>query len=183
MSPPSSSSMISLAQVLVGQPLARGPARVARGIERAEELLVEEVGEWSVTDIVEEAGDPERLDDEALGRQRLVGRRDRDLGAERRVERSAPQPGLVHDAQAVGEPRVLGGREHPAGALELADPPEPLDPRAVKEIVLRDVLVGQPGLGGVLVREVLGQLEIAVDRVTDQVDRTERVATGHRAPA
>ena len=93
------------------------------------------------------------------------------------IERAGPQAGLVHDAEAMGEPRVLGRREHPAGALELADPPEPLEPGGVEEVLLGDLLVRQPG-GRRLVRpQSLGQLHVAVDRVADQVDRGERVAS------
>ena len=57
----------------------------------------------------------------------------------------------MHDAQAMGEARVLGRREDPARALELADPAEPLEPGGVEQVLLGDVLVGQAGrrrLGG-----------------------------------
>ena len=63
-----------LREVLVGQPLARRPARVGRRGERRQDVVVEEVGERPVADVVEEPGDPERLDDQALGRRRLAGR-------------------------------------------------------------------------------------------------------------
>ena len=38
-------------------------------------VVVEEVGERAVPDVVEQAGHPERLDDQALGRRRLARRR------------------------------------------------------------------------------------------------------------
>ena len=95
---------------------------------------------------------------------------------QRGVQRPAPQPGLVHHAQAVGEPRVLGGREDPAGALELADPAHPLDPRRVEQVLLRGRLRRQPGGRGLGGGQSLRQLDEPVDRVADQVDRDERVA-------
>ena len=62
-----------LAQVLVGEPLAVRPARVGRGREVAQHVVVEEVGERPMAHVVEQPGDPQRLDDEPLGRDR--GRR------------------------------------------------------------------------------------------------------------
>ena len=67
------------------------------------------------------------------------------VGAQARVERARPQPCLVHDPEAVGEARVLGRREDPARALELADPAHALEPGRVEQVLLGDVLVRQPG--------------------------------------
>ena len=117
-------------------------------------------------------GHPQGLDDQPLGRDGLAGPAASD-GAQARVERAGPQPGLVHDAEAVREPRVLGGREDPARALELADPAQPLEPRRVEQVLLGDVLVGQPGGGRLGADQPLGQLDVAVDRVADQVDGGE----------
>ena len=165
-----------LREVLVGQALGAGPARVDRGGEGGQELLVEEVGERPVADVVEEARDPQRLDDQPLGRDRLAGRDRRQRGPQARVQRARPEPRLVHHAQAVGEPRMLGGGEDPARALELADPSQPLDPRRVEEVVLGDVL-GVEVRGARLVRgEALRQLDVPVDRVADEVDGGEREA-------
>ena len=83
--------------------------------------------------------------------------------------------------EAVGEPRVLGGREDPARALELADPPQPLEPGGVEEVLLGDVLVRQPGRRRLVRPQSLGQLHVAVDGIADQVDRGERVASHARA--
>ena len=102
-------------------------------------------GPWP--DVVEEPGHAQGLDDEALGRDRRAVGRGGEGGAQARVERARPQPGLVHDAEAVGEARVLGRREDPARALELADPAQPLQPGGVEEVLLGDVLGGQPGRG------------------------------------
>ena len=82
----------------------------------------------------------------------------------------------MHDAQAVGEARVLGGREDPARALELADPAQPLEPGRVEQVLLGDILVGEAGDRGFGRRQALGQLDVPVDRVADEVDRGERVA-------
>ena len=46
----------------------------------------------------------------------------------------------------------------------------------VEQVLLGDVLGGQPGGRGLGRRQALGQLDVAVDRVADQVDRGERVA-------
>ena len=116
-------------------------------------MVVEEVGERSVPDVVEQAGHPERLDDEPFRRDRLAGpgpgpgrAGGRGEGhPEARIERPRPESRLVHDAEAVREAGVLGGREDPAGALELADPAQPLEPGGVEQVLLGDVLVRQPG--------------------------------------
>ena len=164
-----------LRQVLVGQPLAGRHAAGRPGREVGEDVVVEEVGERPVADVVEQAGHPQRLDHQPLRRDRLA----RAAGERRpqaRVERPRPQAGLVHDPEAVGEPRMLGGREDPAGALELADAAQPLEPRRVEQVLLGDVLGRQPGRRRLVGRQPLGQLDVPVDRVADQVDRGERVA-------
>ena len=163
------------AQVLVGEPLRVRPAGIGRCLERGQDVIVEEVRERPVPDVVEQSGHPHRLGDEALGRQRSIVRVVGEGRAQAGVERPRPQPGLVHDAQAVREARVLGGREDPAGALELADPAQALEPRRVEEVLLGDVLVRQPGRGGLGPRQPLGELDVPVDRVADEVDGGERV--------
>jgi hypothetical protein len=131
-----------------------------------------------VADIVEESRDPQRLDDEALRREWLTRRQRRERAAERRLERPRPLPGEVHDPQPVGEARVLSGREDPARALELADPAEALQPGRVEQVVLGRVLVREPGGGRFAAGQALRELDVAVDRVADEVDRRERVARG-----
>ena len=76
----------------------------------------------------------------------------------------------------MGEARVLGGREDPARALELADPAQPLEPGGIEQVLLGDVLVGEAGDPGLGRGQAFGQLDIPVDRVADEVDRGERVA-------
>ena len=162
----------------MGQPLAGRPARVARRLERGQDVVVEEVRERPVPDVVEQPGHAQGLDDEPLRGRRLA---EPDQGGpQARVQRPCPQPGLVHDAEAVGEARVLGRREDPAGALELADPAHPLEPGGVEQVLLGDVLVGQAGERRLVGRQALGQLDVAVDRVADEVDRRERVSSRHR---
>ena len=158
------------------------PPRVRGRRERGQEPVVEEVCERPVAHVVEQPGDPERLHHQPLGRDRLARRQRGQRRPQRRVQRAAPQPRLVHDPQAVGEPGVLGRREHPARALELRDPAQPLEPGRVEQVVLGDVLVGVAGgarLGG---GQPLGELDVAVDRVGDEVDGREREpAAGSRA--
>ena len=87
-------------EVLVGQALVL-PPRVRRRGKVAQDVLVEEMGEGSVPNVVEKSGQPQRLDDQALGgcphRRLDLGQR----GAQTRVEVARPQAGLVHDAQTV----------------------------------------------------------------------------------
>ncbi len=169
-----------LAEVLVGKPLVARPADVVRGGEGMQDVVVEEVGERTVPDVVEEARHAECLDDEPFRRQVVVGHSLRaELDDERGMEVAGPQAGLVHHPEAVGEAGVLGRREDPAGALELRDPAHPLEPGRVEEILFRGGLGRQAGLGRLGVPESLGQLDVAVDRVADEVDGGERVAAHH----
>ena len=50
---------------------------------------------------------------------------------------AGPLARQVHGAQRMLEARVLGGREHPPGALQLVDPAQPLQPGGVHEVLLR----------------------------------------------
>ena len=79
-----------LAEVLVGQALAGAAAGVLRGGEGREHPVVEEVGERPVADVVEEARDPQRLDDEPLGR--AAARRARASAARPAARAAAPAP-------------------------------------------------------------------------------------------
>ena len=84
-----------------------------------------------------------------------------------------PEAGLVHDAEAMREAAVFGGGEDPSSALQLADAAQALQPGAVEQILLGRLLVGVAGGGCTLRGEALGELDVAVDRVADQVDRLE----------
>ena len=77
----------------------------------------------------------------------------------------------MHHPKAVRETTVLGGREDPTCALQLADAPESLQPRRVKEIFFGRLLREVAERCGTLWRESLGQLDVAVDRIADQIDR------------
>jgi hypothetical protein len=57
-------------------------------------------------------------------------------GAQRGVELMGQAPGQVHGPQRVLKPAVLGGREHPAGRLQLRDPAQPLHPGRVDHVLL-----------------------------------------------
>ena len=165
-----------LAQVLVGERLAVRAARVVRRGEGRQHVVVEEVGERPVTHVMEQPRHPHRLDDEALGRDARIGR------SQARVQRARPEARLVHDAQAVREARVLGGGKDPACALELADPAQALEPGRVEQVLLGHRLDRQPGRRRLVRGEPLGQLDVAVDRVADEVDGRERLAappSGH----
>ena len=59
---------------------------VLRGGECRQHLVVEEVGERPVADVVQEAGDPQRLHDQPLGWEGFVGRK----GGKRRSKRDPP---------------------------------------------------------------------------------------------
>ena len=74
----------------MGQALAAAAAGVLGGRKGREHAIVEEVRERPVADVVQQARDPQRLDDEPLGRQRLPGRGGREDGAERRPAAPAP---------------------------------------------------------------------------------------------
>ena len=110
--------------------------------------------------VVEEPGDPEGLDDEPLRRDAVAGpgrrptrrptRRDpgallEEPRAERRIEMAGPPARLVHDSEAVGEARVLGGREDPPSTLELRDAAQALEPGRVEEVLLGDGFGRQAG--------------------------------------
>ena len=138
-------------------------------------VVVEEVGHRPVPDVMEQPRDAEGLHDEPFRRDGRARQVDGELGAQRRVEVPGPDARLVHHPEPVGEARVLGRREDPPGALELRDPAETLEPRRIEDVLLGDRLRGQAGRGRLGRRDALGQLDVAVDRVADQVDRGERM--------
>jgi len=72
---------------------------------------------------------------------------------------------------------MLGGREDPPSALQLADPTQALEPRGIEQVLLGDRLIRQSGGRGLIWRQSLGELDVAVDRVADQVDRGEWVSS------
>ena len=85
----------------------------------------------------------------------------------------------MHHTKAVRETTVFGSREDPTCALQLTDAPESLQPRRVKEILFGRLLHEVAERCGTLWRESLRQLDVAVDRIADQVDRLKaRCLTG-----
>ena len=118
-----------------------------------EVLLVAEVAEGPVAEVVQQAGEAQRLFDDRQRRRAGLH-----LG-ERGVHLARQLAGEVHRAEAVGEAAVLGGREHPPRALQLVDALEALDPRVVDDVCLRD-------LAGARERDA----QIPVQGVGDEMD-------------
>ena len=176
MSSPSSRSMISWDRSSWLSALPAGRRASPGAGKAAQDVVVEEVGERPVADVVEQPGHAQRLDDEPFGRRLARPAPRRPAPSQRRVEMAGPQPGLVHHAEAVGESAVLGGREHPARALELADPAQPLDPRACRSGPPRRPSRRAARAPTPSPVEPLRELDIPVDRVADEIDRRERVA-------
>ena len=54
------------------EPLAGGAAPIRRRLEGVKDVLVKEMGERPMADVVQETRDPQRFDDEPLGRNRLA---------------------------------------------------------------------------------------------------------------
>ena len=85
------------------QALAVGPTRIRWRRKAGQHVIVEEMGERSMPDVVQESGHPERLDDEPFGRDSLPLARRHELPTQARIERAPPQSSLVHDPEAVRE--------------------------------------------------------------------------------
>ena len=108
-----------LAQDLVGQPVL------------IEKMVVEEMAVGPVPHVVKQSGQTEQL----LHAMRRGG-----VGADLAkagVEGPAEFPGHVHRSQGMLEAAVLGRRIDPARALKLADPPQPLHPGGIDQVLLR----------------------------------------------
>ena len=168
-------------EVLVCQALAGCATRIIRSGEPFEHLVVEEVRERTVSDVVEETGDAERFDDEPLARHRIAARAQ--LFGQGPVQVTGPESRFVHHAETVGEAAVLCRGEDPAGALQLTDATQSLQPRCVEQILLGGRLRQIPERRGALRRQALGQLDVAVDRIADQVHRLEAHRVGGAAAA
>jgi len=81
----------------------------------------------------------------------------------------------VHRAERVLEARVLRCGEHPPRALQLVNPPEPLEPCGVDEVLLG-------GIPGDATRPALGDAKVSIDGIAEQVDSRVLVgALGHKA--
>ena len=130
--------------------------------DRLKVLLVAEVAERAVTEVVEQAGQPQGLFDQRQGRRAGL-----DLG-EGGVHLSSELTGQMHRPETVGEAAVLGGREHPPRALQLMDALEALHPGVVDDVGLGD-------LAGARQRDA----QVAVERIGDEMDVV--VGESHRA--
>ena len=154
----------------MGQALAPATARIRRRGEVAQHMLVEEMGEGPVADVVQQPGKPQRLDHEAFGRELRVGFRFGQCSPQAGVEVAGPQTRFVHYAQTVGEAAVLGRREDPASALQLTDAAHPLEPHGIEQVALGRLFGRQSERLRALGSETLGQLNVAVDRIADEID-------------
>ena len=158
----------------MGQALAPDAPGIRRRGEVAQDVLVEEVGERPVPDVMQQPGQPQRLHDQPL-RGRLRARLRRSQGRPQAgIKVAGPQPCLVHDAQAVREAAVLGRREDPTSALQLADATHPLDPRRVEQVAFGRRFGRQAEPTRAFRREALRQLDVAVDRIADEIDRPQQ---------
>ena len=124
-----------------------------------------------MANVVKEPRHAERLHHESFARH-LVATRAQLLG-ERAVELSRPESRLMHDPEAVREATVFSGREDPACTLQLADATQPLQPRRIKEVLLRRIFCEVAERRRTLWGEALGEFNVAMDRIADQVDRLE----------
>jgi hypothetical protein len=140
-------------------------ALVVDAEHRQQILLVAEVAERAVAEVVQQTGHAQ-----GLLHQRQRRRARLDLG-QRGVDLPRQLAGQVHGAQAVSEPAVLGGGEHPPRALQLVDALEPLHPRVVDDVRLGD-------LPGARERDA----QIPVERVGDKVDVVVRKLHGPSLP-
>ena len=124
--------------------------------ETVEVVLVEEVAERPVADVMQQARHPQRLLD-ASRRRHLA-----DQGVEVRMEPAGPLAAQVHGAERVLEARMLAAGEDPPGRLELVDPPQPLQPWVIEQVLLS---------GHAVAADPLGDLDVAVQRIGHQVHR------------
>ena len=169
-------------EIFVRESLPRRAARVIGGWELLQHLVVKEVGERSVAHIVQESGNAQCLYNEPLTWDRIATCAQ--LLSERTVEVACPEACLMHHAETVCKAAVFGGGEDPTCALQLTDATESLQPRCIQQILFGCLLREVAERCGTLWCESLGQLDVAVDRIADQVDRLEacrltRTAAAH----
>ena len=107
-SPPSSRSMISADRSSCVRRLPLRPSLVRGRWECRQHVLVEEMGEWPVSHVVEQARDAQRLHDEPLGRDKSPDARsdERSVGYSARAQSPAscitPRPWVNRLCSAVG---------------------------------------------------------------------------------
>src|SRR5207244_10037772 len=99
-----------------------------------------------------------------------------DQGIEVRMEPAGPLAAQVHGAERVLEARMLAAGEDPPGGLELVDPPQPLQPWVIEQVLLS---------GNAVAADPFGDLDVAVQRIGDQGHRVVvsgevRGGVGHR---
>lgn len=121
-----------------------------------EHLVVEEMSERAVADVVQQTGDAQRLLD-----QRRRGRI-RECCAKRSVDAAGELARKVHRAEEMCESRMLRTRKHPPRGLELMHAAEALQPDGVEQLPFAR-----------LTRLILGDLDVSVQRIRDEVDLAE----------
>ena len=128
--------------------------RLVRMAKGRQIMLVEKMSERPMADVVQQSGQPdERLDVSSARRVRA--------GLQQTfVQRRRGAAGQVHHAQHVLEPRVLGGRKHPPGGLQLVNLPKSLHPRVVDDLPFRHLVRRQADIGS--------ERNIAVNRIETQ---------------
>ena len=101
------------------------------GMKRVQVVVVEEMAKGAMADVVHERRDAEKFFD-------IVGRRHiRCRFLQKRIEVPCEAACHVHGAERVDEAGVFRGGIDPAGALELIDVPEALDPGRVDQVLFR----------------------------------------------
>jgi hypothetical protein len=115
-----------------------------------EHLVVEEMPERTMTDVVQESRDSERLLNQCWGRRVGEG------NTERRVDAPGEETREMHGTQEMGESRMFGAGEYPPGRLQLVNAAETLQPDRVEELTLAR-----------LTGPVLGDLYVAIERIGD----------------
>jgi hypothetical protein len=164
---------LSRIERLVGRqfPLRRAtdpPDRVAESVaddHRAEGLVsqapagqevgVEEVAEGTMSDIVQQSGEPQQRFDVRSARTVRV------MFGERRVELLRQSTTQMHRPDDMLETGVLGRREDPPGGLQLVDLTHPLHPRIVDQLPLAPFFGPQV--------DVRDERDVAVDRVVAEI--------------
>lgn len=99
-----------------------------RKAEAVQLVVVEEMAERAMSDVVDERGDAQEFFDE--GGRGKVGHG----VAQKGIQVSRESSGHMHGAQRMHEPRMLRRWIHPAGALELINVTQPLNPGRINQV-------------------------------------------------
>ena len=169
-------------EIFMREALPGGATRVIGGWKFLQHFVIKEVGEWPVAHVVQQPRNAKRLNNEPFAWDGIAARAQ--LLSERTVKMARPEARLMHHPKAVRETTMFGGGEDPACALQLTDATESLQPRCIQQILFRRLLREVAERCRTLWCKSLGQLDVAVNRIADQVDRLEarrltRTAAAH----